>query len=248
MKIDNLHSWDLSPQAAVDLQRDLAPRLVDNAPLDLRQIHTVAGVDVSVRSGLSRAAVVVMRLARVGDRRNGLAQPRRRAFPTSPACWLSAKDRSCWRRCGNYNASPMPSSSMAWGRFIRAVWASRRIWACGWGALQLAVANRITSAIIKPPADIKGARSPLTHRGEALGVVLRTRVHVKPIYVSVGHLADIESAVELTLRCTTRFRLPEPIRAAHKAAAWNTPPPAPPRSSQGGELRQADSQTHFSFQ
>ena len=57
------------------------------------------------------------------------------------------------------------------------------------------------------------------HKGEQLGVVLRTRANVKPVYVSVGHLADLESAVDLVLTCTTRFRLPQPIREAHNAAS-----------------------------
>ena len=69
------------------------------------------------------------------------------------------------------------------------------------------------------PADDKGSRSPLYYREQQLGVVLRTRKGVKPVYVSVGHLANLAGAVELVLACTTRFRLPEPIRAAHKAAS-----------------------------
>ena len=68
------------------------------------------------------------------------------------------------------------------------------------------------------PAKEKGSKSRLIHRGETIGVVLRTRTKVKPIYVSVGHLANLESAQELALSATTRFRLPEPLRAAHNAA------------------------------
>ncbi len=51
-----------------------------------------------------------------------------------------------------------------------------------------------------------------------LGRVVRTRSRVAPVFVSVGHLCDIEGATELILRTATRCRLPEPIRAAHLAA------------------------------
>jgi len=37
--------------------------------------------------------------------------------------------------------------------------------------------------------------------------------------VSIGHRVDLDSAVKLVLRCAPRYRLPEPIRAAHRAAA-----------------------------
>ena len=69
------------------------------------------------------------------------------------------------------------------------------------------------------PAQEKGSRSPLFYREQQLGVVLRTRRGVKPVYVSAGHLASLAGAVELVLACTPRYRLPEPIRAAHKAAS-----------------------------
>ena len=60
MKIEPLHDWDLSPTAAIALQSELASGLVSDLPLCLQNIDTVAGVDVSVKDGVSRAAVVVM--------------------------------------------------------------------------------------------------------------------------------------------------------------------------------------------
>ena len=61
MKIEALHDWDLSPKRAIKLQNELAPQLISDTPLELDQIKLVAGVDVSVKQGISRAAVVVMR-------------------------------------------------------------------------------------------------------------------------------------------------------------------------------------------
>ena len=42
------------------MQRELASRLISDRPLDFAEVRTVAGVDVSVKGGMARAAVVVM--------------------------------------------------------------------------------------------------------------------------------------------------------------------------------------------
>ncbi len=60
-----------------------------------------------------------------------------------------------------------------------------------------------------------GSRSPLVDKGEQVGVALRTKNKVTPVYVSPGHLTDLDSAVDLVLRSTTKYRLPEPTRQAH---------------------------------
>jgi deoxyribonuclease V len=66
--------------------------------------------------------------------------------------------------------------------------------------------------------DEKGAYSNLVDKGQVIGVALRTRAGTKPVYISPGHLADLPTSIELVMRCTPKYRLPEPIRAAHNAA------------------------------
>ncbi len=65
----------------------------------------------------------------------------------------------------------------------------------------------------------RGSQQYLFHQQEIIGVVLRNRAHVKTIYVSSGHKVCLESAVQWVEATTTRYRLPEPIRAAHKLAS-----------------------------
>lgn len=64
----------------------------------------------------------------------------------------------------------------------------------------------------------RGLYTALHFNDETLGYVYCSRDGVKPIYISPGHLADLESSRELIGRCLGRYRLPEPIRHAHQLA------------------------------
>jgi deoxyribonuclease V len=69
------------------------------------------------------------------------------------------------------------------------------------------------------PGPHKGDWVPLLDKGETIGAVLRTRDNVSPLYISTGHRVDLPTAIDYVLRCTTRFRLPETTRRAHKLAS-----------------------------
>jgi deoxyribonuclease V len=64
------------------------------------------------------------------------------------------------------------------------------------------------------PGPLRDSRSPLLVAGIPVGYVLRTRSHVRPVYVSPGHLTDLETACAMVLRCTSHYRIPEPTRLA----------------------------------
>lgn len=64
------------------------------------------------------------------------------------------------------------------------------------------------------PGAVRGSTSPLMLDGEQVGVALRTRDGVKPVFVSVGHRIDLASAGALVLALANTFRLPEPTRRA----------------------------------
>ncbi len=65
------------------------------------------------------------------------------------------------------------------------------------------------------PAAGRGSFSALLLDGEVIGRALRTRDGVAPVFVSPGHRCDLESATALVLRCSPRYRIPQPIRLAH---------------------------------
>lgn len=73
-----------------------------------------------------------------------------------------------------------------------------------------------------------GAREPLLDKGEVLGMALRTKARTKPVYVSVGNLCDLDSAMRAVEACLAGYRLPEPTRLADREAArfkaeWKAP-------------------------
>ena len=69
----------------------------------------------------------------------------------------------------------------------------------------------------------RGASSPLVDKGDVVGAAVRTRDNVSPVYVSVGHKVDLESAIATVLKCCRKYRLPETTRFAHNAAAGKHP-------------------------
>jgi deoxyribonuclease V len=71
----------------------------------------------------------------------------------------------------------------------------------------------------RDPGGERGSRVPLEHDGERIGTVLRTRRGVKPVFVSVGHRIDLDSAERLVLDCAVGYRLPEPVRLADRLVA-----------------------------
>ena len=218
MKIQHLHDWDLSPKAAAALQKELAPRLSSQVPLELDRIGAVAGVDVSVKGGFSRAAVVVMsfpgleilEVVRATRQTSFPYVPGLLAFREGPAVLAalrqlqSAPDVFLFDGMGQIHPRRMGIAAHL------GLWLERPTVGCG--------KTHFIGEYDQPAAE-KGSWRPLYFQGAQLGVVLRTRTKVKPVYVSVGHLATLAGARALVLRCVTRYRLPEPIRAAHKAAS-----------------------------
>lgn len=85
------------------------------------------------------------------------------------------------------------------------------------------ITNSVTIGVAKSrligeycePREEKGSFSSLVFNEERVGVVLRSRTAVKPLFISPGHKISIEKAMRLILEACIRYRLPEPTRAAH---------------------------------
>ena len=55
-----------------------------------------------------------------------------------------------------------------------------------------------------------------TGRHREIGVALRTRTGVRPVFVSCGHRVSLPTAVRLTLACSDGYRIPKPLREADR--------------------------------
>jgi deoxyribonuclease V len=64
----------------------------------------------------------------------------------------------------------------------------------------------------------RGEHTELVDGEEVIGAVLRTRMNVKPLYISIGHKINLEAAMQWVLNCGGGYRLPEPTRLAHQVA------------------------------
>jgi deoxyribonuclease V len=86
-------------------------------------------------------------------------------------------------------------------------------------------------------AQNASATTPLMDEAEQIGVVLRTQKGIRPVFVSIGHRVDLDSAVKLVLTCCTRYRLPEPTRQADiEVAKWKRISDTPATSSRRSRI------------
>lgn len=214
----HVHRWPTTVAAARAIQETLRQHVITQDRL--RRPRTVAGVDVGFEEAgrLTRAAVAVLDFP--GLTLYEFAVVRRRTrFPYVPGYLsfretppvLAALDR----------LRTLPDLLLCDGQGYAH---PRRFgFACHLGLLtdipSIGVAkSRLIGEHGRLPRK-KGAWVPLLEDGERIGAVLRTRTGVQPLYVSIGHRISLETAIDYVLRCTTRYRLPETTRYAHRLAS-----------------------------
>ena len=66
------------------------------------------------------------------------------------------------------------------------------------------------------PGASKGSFELIRRGGEKVGVALRTKENVKPIFISPGHRINLDTSMKIILTTCTKFRIPEPLRKAHQ--------------------------------
>ncbi|MBA3871730.1 MAG: deoxyribonuclease V [Anaerolineae bacterium] len=217
MHIQHKHDWNVSPQQAIELQKTLASEVISNQPIDIASVHLVAGVDVSVKDNVSQAAVVILRYPELEVIETVLSK-RPTPFPYIPGL-LSYREGPVLEEAFQ-NLKNEPDVFIFDGMGIMhprrigiashmGVWLQKPTIGCG---------KTYFLGTYDEPAQERGAWSLVHHKGDVIGAVLRTRIGVKPVYISPGHLADLPTSLDLVMRCTPKYRLPEPIRQAHNAA------------------------------
>jgi deoxyribonuclease V len=211
------HNWKLTPEEAIQAQRELRGH-IELSWDEKRTVNTVGGVDMGITGELARCAIVVLRFPELTPIEGVTATvplifpyiPGLLAFREGPAV-IAAWDK----------LTTKPGLMMFDGQGIahpRGIGIASHI-----GILlekpSIGVAKSRLYGRHEPVGPQRGDRAVLhDNRGNVLGSVLRTKERTNPLYISPGHLIDVEHAVEFVMECCTSYRLPEPTRWAHKVA------------------------------
>ncbi|AKS40734.1 deoxyribonuclease V [Wenzhouxiangella marina] len=201
-----------------DQQRRLADKVIEQDQLP-QPLRTVAGVDAAFpeRGRVTRAAAVLLSFPELEPLEQAVVE-QATTLPYIPG-FLSFRELPAIRKAlDGLSATPDLVLCDGQGRAH-----PRRLGiAChlgvATGLATIGVGKSRLCGRFDAPDSGKGSCQPLIDGEEVIGQVLRTRDGVRPVFVSVGHRVSLETAVELVLACTPRYRLPEPIRQADRLA------------------------------
>jgi deoxyribonuclease V len=214
--LTNYHSWDVTPEEAVAIQMSLAAK-VSLTP-DIGEVRFVAGVDNSA-TGVARCAIVILswpelEVVEVSKAEKPLVfpyVPGLLSFREGPAI-LAAFDK----------LTQMPDLMFFDGQGISH---PRKIGIASHIGVLL---DMPTIGVGKSPLFVSGKEPGLepgdqepwhNRKGEVIAVALRTKLRSNPLYISPGNKVDLPTAVQYVQSALTGYRLPEPTRQAHNAAA-----------------------------
>ncbi len=209
-----LHGWDLTPREAAEVQVSLRDSVIERRPRK-RRLRRIAGCDCSVR-GEKIAAVAVVLDADSMETLEWASATAPLRFPYVPGL-LSFREvpvllEAFERLGGPVDAVLCDGQGRAHPR--------RFGLACHLGLLldrpTVGVAKSRLVGEAREPSLRRGASTRIIDQGETVGRFVRTREGVRPLWISVGHKIDLETAVALVLRCGRGFRLPEPTRRADR--------------------------------
>jgi deoxyribonuclease V len=214
--IAKLHDWNLRPEEAVRVQSELRQRLV--LTWDQRPVVTVGGVDISIKTETARAAIVVIRYPELTPLESILADAPL-VFPYIPGLLAFREGPAVLAAWNSLEKKPdllmFDGQGIAHPRGIgiasqMGLWLDRPT---------IGVAKSRLYGRHEEVGPERGDRADLLDKqGNVIGSVLRTREKTNPLYVSPGHLIDVEHAAQFVLACGAGYRLPEPTRWAHKVA------------------------------
>ncbi|MBX2999442.1 MAG: deoxyribonuclease V [Caldilineaceae bacterium] len=207
------HPWDVSPTEAVAIQRELAPKVREEALS--RPIETVAGIDMSVREDRVQAAVVVLRLPKL-ERIDTAIWRGPVEFPYISGLLSFREVPAVLRALAQLRIVPdlLMTDSQGKAHPRRLGLASHLGVLLDIPAIGVAKTRLIGDPAGELPVE-QGSYVPLLDHGDVVGALLRTRARVNPVYVSIGHRITLPEAIALTLSCTQGYKLPEPTRQAH---------------------------------
>lgn len=202
---------NFSVRKAHETQRRLSKLVIrkDRLPSEIR---TVAGVDVSYVGELGVGAITVLdyRTLKVLDTSVAVCPVK---IPYVPTLLSFREIPPAVAAIGRLKLQPdvFLVDAQGWAHPYR----------CGFAShlglvLKKPTVGAAKSRLIGEPTE-KYGRILLRDKGEVIGEVVTTKEDAKPVYVSIGHMVTLETAVEIVRRCC-RSRIPQPLLEAHKLA------------------------------
>lgn len=222
-----LHDWNLSGEEAVRLQESMREQLC--LEWDGRSVQTVAGVDTGVDAAQARCAIVVLEYPSLLPI-EGVTATVPLEFPYIPGLLAFREGPAilaAWERLSHFpDVLLFDGHGIAHPRRM-GIAAHMGLW------LERPTIGVAKSRLYGHHAEV-GPRSGdfcevFDEQGQVIGIVLRTRQGAKPVYISPGHLMDIEHALTIVMTCLRGYRLPEPTRWAHHLAGGGKLPSTPDR-------------------
>ena len=205
--------WDLTPREAMRLQRSWRERVEREDRFG--PLQYVAGADMAFdpETNIAFAAVIVYRLPELVEVERRMAR-RKLRFPYVPGLLSFREGPVLLAAFARLRLEPdvilIDGHGLAHPRRFGI--------ACHLGLLldcpTIGCAKSILVGEAEEPGPKAGSTATLLDKGEKVGVVLRTRDNVKPIYVTTGHRVSLDSAVRIVGLCLDGFRLPKPTREA----------------------------------
>ena len=218
-----MHSWQLSTTQAVGIQQRLAAQVSKNNEVITPRF--IAGVDISAgkAQGMATGAVVVLSYPELRVMETKVVQGEL-DFPYIPGLLSFRELPLTLAACEELSITP--DLILVDGQGVAH---PRRFGLASHLGLFLDVptigcAKSLLCGSHEVPSIEPGRYAEVMDRGETIGAALRTRLGVKPVYVSIGHKVDLQTAIYWVLKCCRGYRLPEPTRLAHLAAGGNLKP------------------------
>ncbi|HHT9125747.1 MAG TPA: deoxyribonuclease V [Candidatus Brocadiia bacterium] len=214
MEFKNLHPWDVNYKEAVQIQQRLQKKLILKKPKS--GFRLVAGTDVAYdkKSDKVFAGVVILNLENMQRVEQATAVGRVR-FPYIPGL-LSFRESPILLKAFS-KIKQTPDIIIVDGQGIahpRGIGLASHLGLI----LDMPSVGCAKSRLVgehEPVGKKAGSQSYIKINGKVVGVVLRTKTNIKPVYVSPGHKIDLASVVNVVLKCCRGYKLPEPTRQAH---------------------------------
>ena len=220
MQYRDLHSWDVTPEEARQLQNELRTQVVGTDRFG--KINTVAGADIGFKKDIARASVVVLSFPELQVVESVVTESPVR-FPYIPGLLSFREIPPLLETFAQLQTEPdlviVDGQGIAHPR--RFGLASHLGLVLDKPAIGCAK-SRLWGRYEEPETE-QGSYTYLMDKDEVIGAAVRTRKNVQVVYISIGHRISLDSARTWTLACCRGYRLPETTRYAHNAASGKEP-------------------------